>query len=40
MRVQFEGGDNTRVGAINIITLPLSYVHCAPSRFSPNEHEI
>ena len=40
MRVQFEGGNNTRVGTINIATLPCSYTHCASGRFSQNESEI
>ena len=35
MRVQFEGRNNTRSGAINIATLPCSYAHCASERFSP-----
>ena len=37
MWVQFEGGNKTRAGTINIATLPCSYAHCVPSRFSPNE---
>ena len=39
MRVLFERGNKTRVKTINITTLPCSYAHCAPSRFSLNEHE-
>ena len=35
MWVQFEGRNNTRSGAINIATLPCSYVHCTSGRFSP-----
>ena len=30
MRVQFEGGNKTRVGTINIAALPHSYMDCAP----------
>ena len=40
MRVQFEGGNKTRVGIINIATLPCLYVHCTPSKSSPYKHEI
>ena len=37
---QFEGGNKTRAGTINITTLPHLYVHCIPSRFSPYKSEI
>ena len=30
MQVQFEGGDKTRAGSINIATLPRSYMHGLP----------
>ena len=40
MRVQFKGGNKARAGTVNITTLLRSYVHCVPSRFSPNKHEI
>ena len=30
---QFEGGNKTRVGTINITTILHSYAHCTPSRF-------
>ena len=39
MRVQLEGENNIRAGTIIITTLPHSYAHCAPSRFSQNAEQ-
>lgn len=40
MWIYFESGNKKKGGKINIVSLPHSYVHCAPSSFSPNEWEI
>ena len=40
LREQFEGGNKTRAGTINITTILHSYAHCTPSRFCLNKREI
>ena len=40
IRVQFEGQNKTRVGTINIATLPCLHAHCTSSGFCPKKHEI